>query len=879
MLPLATLLWSLTLSARIASGSATTMLDAGDIPKPEPAHPVSIVSNRNGLKTCEARTINYITHTLPQICPTSSRQIPPPTVSATRQLEGHELRGDESQNVLQPTTTRSDLSETESQVSEPVATSFMSFEDWKEMMLRRAGQDPQHLRARKVSDHQTMDRYPSEVEHAGLGEEGEISLNFETLEDGAAKKSSKTRQTNQDIIQRGSSGSPFTTEDEDEQLTSAHLSKDAGKTCKERFSYSSFDAGATILKTSPGAKNAKAILVENKDSYMLLECDARTKYVIVELSDDISIDTVVLANFEFFSSMVRHFRVSVSDRYPVKLEKWRTLGTFEARNSRAVQPFLVENPQIWAKYVRIEFLTHFGNEYYCPISLLRIHGSRMLDSWKESESPREEEITAEGGESSGRHNNQDASHISNGGDFAVQDRQTPANVTLWKWPYGVNATTSFDLVCPAPHVTGRNASVPDASSLSTHQSSHRSTDRAIIHAPPSETVTSVSFSSLLEKRPSAASFATPPSSSLPPELPQHSEIHGNDNSADSLDTRLSSFTSDRLLTATSTSGKASFSSGTNGKSRSTGTVGASIASPTMQEGFFNSITKRLQQVELNLTLSMKYVEDQSKHLQEALQAGEQKQQAKIVLFLDQLNRTVLADLRGIREQYDQIWQSTVVALESQKDRSERDMMALSSRLNLLADEVVFQKRMAIVQAIILLSCLFLIIFSRGVSLPSLAPLLDQVPVSAIAVPSPPGKRHAFQEREDYGSDGDESESLEMSKRKHDSRFAPDGEERFLTPTNGFDDGFVRQNVSYNAGSAAYHRLSPPLSLASNEDSSTSDSSDFMALQEFSDSCRMAGVLHGNSRKPLPSLPEHPASTDEAPEVLPTDCRNSKSQEG
>ncbi|KAG7129175.1 hypothetical protein HYQ46_010142 [Verticillium longisporum] len=124
---------------------------------------------------------------------------------------------------------------------------------------------------------------------------------------------------------------------------------------------------------------------------MLLECAAVNKFAIVELTDDILIDTVVLANFEFFSSMIRHFKVSVSDRYPVKVDKWKDLGVFEAKNSRDIQPFLVENPLIWAKYVRIEFLTHYGNEYYCPVSLLRVHGTRMLDSWKDTEAPPDED--------------------------------------------------------------------------------------------------------------------------------------------------------------------------------------------------------------------------------------------------------------------------------------------------------------------------------------------------------------------------------------------------------------------------------------------------------------------------------------------------------
>ncbi|QUC19495.1 uncharacterized protein UV8b_03736 [Ustilaginoidea virens] len=332
-------------------------------------------------------------------------------------------------------------------VAEPVAKSFMSFEDWKEIMLRRTGQDPQNLGFRKPSERVSGNRYLPDSEHAGFGEEGEISLNFETYTDNGGHGSSSADVTDRDNVENEKTRQHL---DEDGKAATVHLSKDAGKTCKERFSYSSFDAGATVLKTSPGAKNAKAILVENKDTYMLLECDSKSKYVIIELSDDISVDTIVLANFEFFSSMVRHFRVSVSDRYPVKMEKWRELGIFEARNSRDIQPFLVENPQIWAKYVRIEFLSHFGNEYYCPISLLRIHGSRMLDSWKDSEPGRDEDASADMNEVIGNRILQDESQLH------IHAKPTHANwrhaeftdsITR-KWFCESNVLKTSEMTCP-----------------------------------------------------------------------------------------------------------------------------------------------------------------------------------------------------------------------------------------------------------------------------------------------------------------------------------------------------------------------------------------------------------------------------------------------
>lgn len=649
---------------------------------------------------CEARTINYITHMLPQVCLRSpwAGSISPESAGA----------GQTQPAVAAPSH--------ETQPAEAIATSFMSFEDWKEMMLRRAGQDPQELRSRKQSQHQAVDKNPPDaVHHAGLGEEDEISLDFDDYPGGVNDKSSSTKKPNGDGDGVGNMNESLAYSD-----AVVHQSKDAGKTCKERFSYASFDAGATILKVATGAKNARAILVENKDTYMLLECAAPSKYIIVELSDDILIDTVVLANFEFFSSMIRHFRVSVSDRYPVKEEKWRLLGLFETRNSRDIQPFLVENPQIWAKYVRLEFLTHYGNEYYCPLSLLRIHGSRMLDSWKDSETSRDDDIQQFQGHEPLKELIQ--------GD-AVPNSTTPspseeltvsltglAGSTPRARHSGANPFDAWFATCRASEWS------QPAHPAATEILAHPSDSETPLHSVPSpERLQWYATSSSKPPMPgSDESTVAVPSSVTTLNSSMYSSGHGSrtDINTTSAGTAFVSAPSDAArerggnATAATTS-KSSVLGAATGKPRASGPEGPLAPSPTVQEGFFNSITKRLQQVESNLTLSLKYVEDQSRHVQEALLRGEKKQHSIITHFLDDLNRTVLSELRIVRDQYDQIWQSTVLTLETQADRSERDMMALSARLNLLADEVVFQKRMAIVQAGILLSCLFLVIFSKG----------------------------------------------------------------------------------------------------------------------------------------------------------------------
>ncbi|KAG5455672.1 MAG: hypothetical protein BJ554DRAFT_4829, partial [Olpidium bornovanus] len=100
---------------------------------------------------------------------------------------------------------------------------------------------------------------------------------------------------------------------------------DAHKRIKERFNYASFDCAAIILSTNPEAKGSTAILIGNKDQYMLNKCSAK-KFVVIELCDEILVDTVAIANYEFFSSMFRDFQISVSNRWPPKQDGWVDLG-------------------------------------------------------------------------------------------------------------------------------------------------------------------------------------------------------------------------------------------------------------------------------------------------------------------------------------------------------------------------------------------------------------------------------------------------------------------------------------------------------------------------------------------------------------------------
>lgn len=152
-----------------------------------------------------------------------------------------------------------------------------------------------------------------------------------------------------------------------------------------RYNYASADCAARILTTNRGAKCPYAILQSQKDSYMLNLCSFDDKHVIIELCQDIRIDALVIANFEYFSSMVKDFRLSVSKKYPPPPSSgWKLVGTFVAENSKQEQPFLVVGTTMYSRYVRLDFDTHHGNEYYCLLSKVRIYGKTMMEDFEES---------------------------------------------------------------------------------------------------------------------------------------------------------------------------------------------------------------------------------------------------------------------------------------------------------------------------------------------------------------------------------------------------------------------------------------------------------------------------------------------------------------
>lgn len=618
---------------------------------------------------------------------------------------------------------------------------FLSFEEWKKQNLAKAGQSVENVGGRTGVGESEPRRRPGGISNAldSLGEDTEIEINFSGFVD--SEETSHTIPLNDPNLD---DSEPNIHIDKGEtqlrrDVSGSHpRSKDAGKTCKERFNYASFDCAATVLKTNKECTGLSSVLVENKETYMVNICSAENKFFIVELCDDILVDTIVLANFEFFSSMFRMFRVSVSDRYPVKLEKWRELGTFEAKNSREVQAFLVESPLIWARYLRVELLAHFGDEYYCPISLLRVHGTTMMEEFNHDMKGLRGEADLEIGE--------DEEILESDTGIVVADALKQEVQALIEQPdltLVMPSTTKAPVLSQTHSITLQKKSTAQNSSnakgflidFTSYEFLLSAKLEAIMLSLDERYFTCSLDDQFTKISPSAPSSATTNHSTI---------VLGKDSTV--LTTQLEESSSQENLRSTQTSfvtvnstvtdlpsqndsnssvgEKTNSSKAVSQHSQSSTKINTSptqppAANPTTQESFFKTIHKRLQLLESNSTLSLQYIEEQSRILRDAFSKVEKRQLAKTTTFLEGLNTTVLTELRDFRSQYDQLWQSTVLELSAQRETSRHEVIALSARLSLLADEIVFQKRMAILQFALILLCLGLIIFPRASSSPLL----------------------------------------------------------------------------------------------------------------------------------------------------------------
>ncbi|KAI9066021.1 hypothetical protein FKP32DRAFT_1646714 [Trametes sanguinea] len=502
----------------------------------------------------------------------------------------------------------------------------------------------------------------------------------------------------------------------------------------DRFNYASLDCSARVHSAHKSAKNPSAILSHKKDRYMLSPCAEKQQFVIVELCEDIRIDTVQLANYEFFSGVFKDFTVSVSKTYyPNDPDSWTFAGTYRAKNVRGVQSFHTP-PTLrdFYRYIRIDFHSHYGNEYYCPLSLLRVYGLTHLEEWQwetweaESRAKRtiEEasplvEVVAEPPQ---------PMHAPVAESLATKEKQYTPSVT--SGDVLPDSVSDHDPAAVSPETADPAVQTPSPSSNSPLSVSEMA-ETPVIEAQESqpetlsqsiETHSSTAFDDhsrssadplYHNKTTSAQSSSVPVSSSS-----SSASSPSSSTSTPSIHPRIVSTASDNLSSSSiyhhTDSGSGSHSSASasshSAPASSPNVSSLSVVSPSYShsvpsappastggESIYRLIMNRLTALEANTTLYARYVEEQTAGMREVLRR-----------LTEDIGR-----LESISKAQAQLYHRSVAELEKHTRRLETEHQHLVSRVNHLTDEVVLEKRLGIAQLCLLLTVLVFMALTRG----------------------------------------------------------------------------------------------------------------------------------------------------------------------
>ncbi|KAG8684308.1 hypothetical protein FRC11_012290 [Ceratobasidium sp. 423] len=414
-------------------------------------------------------------------------------------------------------------------------------------------------------------------------------------------------------------------------------------------------------------KSASSILSSKKDKYMLAPCSTKNKDVVVELCDDIRVDTVQLANFEFFSGVFKDIAIYLArtnNPHSHKLS-WDLAGVFRAKNVRGVQTFRLYNlPYTFYRYIRIEFRSHYGKEYFCPVSLLRVYGLTQMEDWRIEEWKQEWQA------------------------------RRPAELTISNEPTHDSPNPSTEEPARSEHQEGEG--IP----------------AEVLHgANPSEDPTSVSsatnhmesFNSTLQTNDSGSSI--PRNSSLDDRNPIHLNnaegVHPFNSSSNGTD--------DARLTAADANAKTNGTKGTKSKapgpaSTTTPVLRAThIATPmpsTGGESIYRTIWNRLDMLERNSTLSLRYVEEQNQSVRQALRRLEEE----------------VGRLRALTNREQQELQRSMKTVQQKQVEVGKRYEILSEQVNALTEELgqlVLEKRLGIAQLCLLTTVLVFMALTRG----------------------------------------------------------------------------------------------------------------------------------------------------------------------
>lgn len=133
---------------------------------------------------------------------------------------------------------------------------------------------------------------------------------------------------------------------------------------------------AEVVASNTNAWYVERMLNRDPDEYMLTACDEPIWFVI-ELCASVQPHYIEVGNLELYSSSPKDFSIYVSNDFPNNND-WQLIGKFSADDAKTLQIFEVEKMG-YAKFLKYEMHSHYRDEYYCPISFVRVYGESILD--------------------------------------------------------------------------------------------------------------------------------------------------------------------------------------------------------------------------------------------------------------------------------------------------------------------------------------------------------------------------------------------------------------------------------------------------------------------------------------------------------------------
>ncbi|KAK0201509.1 UNC-like C-terminal-domain-containing protein [Desarmillaria ectypa] len=481
----------------------------------------------------------------------------------------------------------------------------------------------------------------------------------------------------------GQTSSPLASYDSTDEPISPHFQVPL----TDRFNYAALDCSARVHVSHRSAKSPSSILSSKRDRYMLSPCTSKDKqFVVVELCDDIRIDTVQLANFEFFSGVFKDFTVSVAKTYTTSEEGWTVAGTYRAKNGRGVQSFHPPTSlHDFYRYIRIEFHSHYGNEYYCPISLLRVYGLTHLEQWKWDVWEAEYRAKHE------KIRSLPASVVDE-----LEPVQAPDSVTVGKIPTANTAEPGIQTVDlgPIPESPYTSPEFSPATSESTtkftsSQITASTTENVGRHESLDPSQESGTYSTDAHTaQPSYPTVPLPASTSLAdsaPVSPRSVVVNSSSNTSGHSSSATSSSPSHSASTIVTASGSINMP------------VPPPMPPTTGGESIYRTIMNRLTALEGNHTLYVRYVEEQTTGVREMLRRlGED-----------------VGRLDGLGKAQAQMYQKTLGEWDKQRLRIEMDYRELANRVDYLSNEIILEKRLGVAQLCLLLAVLVFMGLTRG----------------------------------------------------------------------------------------------------------------------------------------------------------------------